>query len=406
MGITKPGGTALCPTGIHHSIDHRRWNTEAIVDLSNIADIDFVVVDAVMCLETQKTNKGYNQVRFNTILAGADPVALDHVGAKMMGLNPDDVAHITLAEKVGLGTNAADKIQIMGVPIGEAMKRVKKNQKSIGKFGQSNRTWILSQAFEGSDNTHEFFMDEAFIEPLPSEDGWSEPVYFFDDRIDLLSFYEGQSKVVSYAFTYFNSEQAQEAELWLGTQEALEVWINGEEVYSFNSYSAYGDSDRGNKRGIVDIKEGRNTLLVKSLNTFGDYSFALNICEVESDPLYAGNRVSGLKFYIDESGTGTKLTGISDIEMRESASLRCYPNPATRFANISFELEESVQTSVEIIDLSGRVIKSFGKEERSAGLHEIKWNLESNYGGRVRSGSYLCILKAGENQRSFKLIVR
>ncbi len=156
MGITKPGGTALCPTGIHHSIDHRRWNTEAIVDLSNIADIDFVVVDAVMCLETQKTNKGYNQVRFNTILAGADPVALDHVGAKMMGLNPDDVAHITLAEKVGLGTNAADKIQIMGVPIGEAMKRVKKNQKSIGKFGQSNRTWILSQAFEGSDNTHEF----------------------------------------------------------------------------------------------------------------------------------------------------------------------------------------------------------------------------------------------------------
>ena len=405
-GYNKTGGTAMCPTGIHHSIDHRRWNTEAIVDLSNIADIDFVVVDAIMCLETQKVNKGYNQVRFNVILAGTDPVALDHVGAKMMGLNPDDVAHITLAEKVGLGTNDPAHINMVGVPLNQAMKKVKKNQKSIGKYGQSNRTWILSQAFEGTDNNQEFFIDEAFIEPIPGEDGWSEPVYFFDDRIDLISFYAGETSMVSYAFTYFTAEQSQEAELWLGTQEALKVWINGEEVYSFNSFSAYGDSDRGENKGIVDIKEGRNTLLVKTLNTFGDYSFALNICEVESDPLYAGNRVSGLKFYIDESGTGPKLTGISDTEMMQDGSFKCYPNPATRVANISFELKESVQTSIEIVDLGGRVIKSFGNEERSAGIHEITWNLESNYGGRVRSGTYLCILHAGDDHRTVKLIVR
>lgn len=405
-GYNKTGGTSMCPTGIHHDIDHRRWNTEAIVDLSNIADIDFVVVDAIMCLETEKVNRGYNQVRFNTILAGADPVALDHVGAKMMGLNPDDVAHITLAEKVGLGTNASEKIHIMGVPVSEAMKRVKKNQKSVGKYGQSNRTWILSQAFEGSDIDHEFFIDEANIEPIPGEGGWSQPVYFFDDRIDLLSYYAGQTDLVTYAFTYFNAEQAQEAELWLGTQEALTVYLNGEQVYYFNSIASYKDSDRGDNKGIINLKEGRNTLLVKTNNNFGDYSFALNICEVESDPLYTGNRVSGLKFYIDESGTGTNLTSIQDIEMREKASLRCYPNPATRFANISFELEESVQTSIEIIDLGGRVIKSFGSEERSAGLHELTWNLESNHGGRVRSGTYFCILHAGEKRQSTKLIVR
>ena len=104
------------------------------MDLSNIADIDFVVVDAIMCLETEKVNRGYNQVRFNTILAGTDPVALDHVGAKLMGLNPDDVAHITLAEKVGLGTNDPAHIDLVGVPLEQAMKRVKKNQKSDWKI--------------------------------------------------------------------------------------------------------------------------------------------------------------------------------------------------------------------------------------------------------------------------------
>ncbi len=405
-GYNKTGGTSLCPTGIHHNIDHRLWSTEAIVDLSNIADIDFVVVDAIMCLETEKVNRGYNQVRFNTILAGADPVALDHVGAKLMGINPDDVAHVTLAEKVGLGTNDPEKINIVGVPLSEAMKKVKKNQKADGKFGQSNRTWILSQAFDASDNEQEFFIDEAFIEPIPGEDGWSQPVFFFDDRIDLHSFYAKWTKTVSYAFTYFNAEQAQEAELWLGTQEAIKVYLNGEEVYTFNSITVYGDKDRGDSKGIVDIKEGRNTLLVKTQNTYGDYSFALNICEVESDPLYFGNRVAGLKFYIDNSGTGAKLTGISDAEMSQDNSLRCYPNPAARHANISFELQESVQTSIEIIDLSGRVIKSFGKEERSAGIHKLTWNLESNKGGRVRSGTYLCILHAGGERQTVKLIVR
>jgi len=405
-GYNKTGGTTLCPSGIHHSIDHRAWNEEAIVDLSNIADIDFVVVDAIMCLETKKSNSNYNQVRFNTILAGADPVALDHVGARMMGLNPDDVAHVTLAEKVGLGTNDPTHINLVGVPLSQAMKKVKKSQSAEGKYGQSNRTWILSQAFVGSDNDHEFFIDEAFVEPIPGEDGWSEPVFFFDDRIDLHSFYAGKTEMVSYAFTYFNAERAEQAELWLGTQEALKVWLNGEEVYSFGAFTPYGDSDRGSKKGTIDLKEGRNTLLVKSMNSFGDYSFALNICEVESDPLYFGNRISGLKFYIDESGTGTKLTGILETIMDQGASLRCYPNPATRVANISFELRESVPTSIEIIDLSGRVIKSFGNEERSAGAHELTWNLESDQGGRVRSGTYLCILQAGDERQTTKLIVR
>ncbi len=405
-GYNKTGGTALCPTGIHHDIDHRVWNEEAIVDLSNIADIDFVVVDAIMCLETKKSNSNYNQVRFNTILAGADPVALDHVGARLMGLNPDDVAHVTLAEKVGLGTNDPAHINLFGVPLDQAMKKVKKSQSADGKFGQSNRTWILSQAFEGSDIDQEFFIDEANIEPIPGEDGWTQAVFFFDDRIDLLSFYAGQTEIVSYAFTYFNAERTEQAELWLGTQEALKVFVNGEQVYAFNSFSPYGDSDRGNNKGTIGIKEGRNTLLVKSMNSFGDYSFALNICEVESDPDYFGNRIAGLKFYIDESGTGANLTGISETEMNQGTSFKCYPNPATRFANISFELQESVQTSIEILDLSGRLIKTFGTEERSAGAHTLTWNLESTQGGRVRSGTYLCILQAGENLETTKLIVR
>ena len=406
-GYNKTKGTDLCLDGLYHDIDHRVWTTEAIVDLCNIADIDFVVVDAVMCLEIAKSYNPERQVRFNTILAGADPVAVDHVSAKLMGLNPDDVAHITLAEKVGLGTNDPEHISIVGVPLSQAMKKAKKSQSSDGKFGQSNRTWILSQTFEGLDLSKEHLMDEATIEPVPGESGWSQPVYFFDDRIDLHSYYAGQTVIVSYAFTYFNAEKAQEAELWLGTQEAIQVFLNGEQVYSFNSVTTYGDGDRGDSKGLVNILQGRNTLLVKTLNNFGDYSFALNICEVESDPYYSGNRVAGLKFYIDESGTGTTIIrGLPDDEKSLSASFECYPNPASEQAIIRFQLQKSQKTNIQIYDMSGRVVKSFGSEYRTSGTHELTWDLYCDLGTRVSGGTYLCTLQAGKKSCSIKLLVK
>ncbi len=404
-GYNKTRGTEHCPEGIYHDVDHRVWTSEFIVDLCNIADIDFVVVDAIMCLEIHKNASTENQVRFNTILAGADAVAVDHVSAKLMGLNPDDVAHITLAEKAGLGTNDPEHISLTGVPLSQAMKKVKQSQHADGKFGQSNRTWILSQAFEGTEISNEFFIDEATIEPIPGEGGWSLPVFFFDDRIDLHSYYVGQTGMISYAFTYFHAEEAQQAELWVGMQEGIEVFLNGEEVFSFTSVTSYGDSDRGSNKGIINVLEGRNTLLVKTLNNYGDYSFALNLCEIESDPYYFGNRVDGLKFYVDASGTGTVISGLQDNEISQTASIECYPIPASDHTTIRFHLQESQQTIVQIYDLSGRVIKSFGREFRSSGTHELTWDLNSNLGSRVRSGTYLCTLQAGEQFQSIRLVV-
>ncbi len=404
-GYNKSSGTDLYPEGIHHDIGHRVWTTEAIVDLCNIADIDFVVVDAIMCLETVKTNRGNNQVRFNTVLAGADPVAIDHVSAKLMYVNPDDIAHITLAEKIGLGTNNPAQIIVEGVSIEEARKKVKKSQSQDGKFGQSNRTWILSNVFEGTDITEEFIAGEASFEPVPGEDGWSQPVYFFDDRIDLFSYYSGMTGMVSYAFTYFDALEDRQAELWLGTHEAIIIYLNGVQVYSFTSTTSYGDSDRGENVKLIDIQEGRNTLMVKTLNNFGDYSFALNICEVESDPLYSGARVPGLKFHTDENWTRpTSVIGPS-VESDVTTSLRCYPNPAREYVSIEFNLAEPGQTSVEIIDMEGKVVKSLRNERLSAGQHHILWSLDADGGGSISNGVYICSLISGSRRTGVKIVV-
>ena len=399
-GTTFSGGKYLI-----HDIDQRVWTTEAIVDLCYIADIDFVLVDAIMCLERQKNNTGSNQVRFNTVLAGADPVAIDHVSAKLMGLNPDDVAHVTLAEKVGLGTNDPEHIDVAGVPINKAMKRVVKSQSTDGKYGQSNRTWILSPPFEGSDFEDGHFVNEPDIQPIPGQDGWSEAVYFFDDRIDLHAFYEGKTNLVSYAFTYFHAVKDQEAQLWLGSDEAIAVSLNGEEVYNRKNVTTYRDSDRAKYVSLINVKEGRNTLLVKTFHKYGDYSFALNICETEISSDYAGNRVAGLKFYVDESGSGTTIN-TSTFEAEIALPLQVYPNPASDCAKISFELAESRQVTVNILDMNGRLIRSLGREFYIPGIHEITWDLDNSTGVRVPEGVYICTAVSGDQVQSFRLIVK
>lgn len=407
-GYNKSSGTSLCPGGIYHVVGQRVWTTEAIVDLCNIADIDFVLVDAIMCLQTQKGYSGSNQLRYNTIIAGADVVAVDHVSAKLMGINPDDVAHITLAEKVGLGTNNSDDITVEGVSIEQAMIRAKKRQHPDGIFGQSNRTWILSQAFEGSDIKQEFFKNEASIQPIPGDTGWSQPVYFFDDRIDLYSFYGGQTNIISYAFTYFNAKADQEAELWLGTHEAIIVYINGEEVYNFNSTTSYGDADREKFKKEIKIKQGKNTLLVKTLNKFGDYTFALNICVKETNPLFFGNRVEGLKFFIDDSGTGTEIVSQKNSSNVFSVanSLKCYPNPAHEHTKISFNLSNTCKTEVNIYDIRGRLVKTIVNDVLNQGKHDVIWHLDGLNTNRVKSGIYICTVLVGNQKQEIKLVVQ
>jgi uncharacterized protein (DUF362 family) len=399
-GYNKSTGTQYS-SGIYHDVGQRRWTTEAIVDLSTIADVDFVVVDAIMCLETYKTFNGTNQVRFNTIVAGADPVAIDHVCTRLLGLNPDDIAHITLAEKVGLGTNDPDKIHVMGATIEQVMKRVKKNQSENGKFGQSNRTWILSEAFNGTDITTNYIPDEANLKPVAGVNGWSQPVYFFDDRIDLLNYYNGSTNIVTYAFTYFDAPEDQVAELWLGSHEAIYIYINEELAYSSTTTNVYSDGDIGDFLKDVNIKQGENTLLVKTLNKFGDYTFALNICEVENNTLYAGNRVDGLKFHT--ANTGANI--LPEDKMELNLSLKNYPNPAIDYTNISFELTEAANTVVNIYDLSGKVINTIVDDFLPAGEHEFTWYLNNGSGTRVIHGVYICSVQSGNSSSSVKILV-
>lgn len=57
-------------------------------------------------------------VVMRTLLVSTDPVAVDAAGARMLNLEPDQVAHIPLAAKLGLGTADLDQVEVRRIRLG------------------------------------------------------------------------------------------------------------------------------------------------------------------------------------------------------------------------------------------------------------------------------------------------
>jgi uncharacterized protein (DUF362 family) len=78
-------------------------------------------VDGIIAGEGHETSG--KPVEMNLVIAGKDPVAVDTVGAAVMGVSPRSVKHLLYAEQKGLGTYNLREIEVIGEPI-EKVKRI------------------------------------------------------------------------------------------------------------------------------------------------------------------------------------------------------------------------------------------------------------------------------------------
>jgi uncharacterized protein (DUF362 family) len=109
---------ALASKGSMHSGGSLSKN---IVDLASILKPSVSVVDGIIGGEGHETSG--NPVRMNLVIAGTDPVAVDAVGAAVMGIPPNEVKHLLLAERQGLGTCNLDEITVIGEPIEKVRRK-------------------------------------------------------------------------------------------------------------------------------------------------------------------------------------------------------------------------------------------------------------------------------------------
>ena len=73
-----------------------------------------------------------------------------------------------------------------------------------------------------------------------------------------------------------------------------------------------------------------------------------------------------------------------------------FPNPAVESASISFSLIEPGPLAVEVLDLSGRLVRVLVEVDFSAGNHVTEWDLRDMHGAQVPSGIYFFVVRSGE----------
>jgi uncharacterized protein (DUF362 family) len=94
------------------------WHLDqAIVDLTAFFKPTLVVLDAVRILTANGPQGGSLKYvkRLNTIAVGGDPVAIDAMGATLFGLVPEEMEHLHIAAKRGLGRMDLGKLRIKEV---------------------------------------------------------------------------------------------------------------------------------------------------------------------------------------------------------------------------------------------------------------------------------------------------
>ncbi|MEM3072846.1 MAG: DUF362 domain-containing protein, partial [Candidatus Bathyarchaeia archaeon] len=119
---------AVYPKGSMHLHLHKK-----IADLASILRPCVAVIDGVIAGEGHEDSG--TSVEMDLVIAGTDPVAVDAVGAAVMGVDPQEVKHLRYAEKKGIGTYDLKQIEILGEPLEKVRRR----------FKRSFLTGILSQ---------------------------------------------------------------------------------------------------------------------------------------------------------------------------------------------------------------------------------------------------------------------
>lgn len=119
-----------------------------------------------------------------------------------------------------------------------------------------------------------------------------------DGRIDLNETVAKIQDVVGYAYAVIESPAAQPAEVRVGSPNAIQIFLNGERIFSREAYHA-GGGPRDGHIGRGTLKAGRNELLIKvAQNNMSPpwakaWNFSARICDATGGKLTVTQLVPG-----------------------------------------------------------------------------------------------------------------
>ncbi|MFX1519760.1 MAG: DUF362 domain-containing protein [Promethearchaeota archaeon] len=106
---------------------------EGIADLNATFTPDIVIADGIVGLEGLGPSRG-TPVEMGLIVAGFEPVTVDSVCTKIMGMDPNEIKHIKHAYSKDLGEIDIDNMELYGKPIEAVEKTFKEPWLQLKEF--------------------------------------------------------------------------------------------------------------------------------------------------------------------------------------------------------------------------------------------------------------------------------
>ena len=78
-----------------------------------------------------------------------------------------------------------------------------------------------------------------------------------------------------------------------------------------------------------------------------------------------------------------------------------YPNPFNPSTTIAYQLPEAGQVSLQVYDLTGKLVRTLVNEVRSAGYYQVVWNGRDSQSTPVGTGVYFYRIVAGSSADRF-----
>jgi len=97
-------------------------------------------------------------------------------------------------------------------------------------------------------------------------------------------------------------------------------------------------------------------------------------------------------------------TGVDDLNQHSTELYDARPSSFSTLTTIDYYLDKSAGVEINILDMSGRVVKTLVNGAQPAGVNTTTWNGNDNSGNSVPAGVYLCNMISGEHNFTKKLI--
>jgi hypothetical protein len=126
----------------------------------------------------------------------------------------------------------------------------------------------------------------------------------------------------------------------------------------------------------------------------------------EGGPITTYYKINGGSFQPGPSISADGVTAVATEEIPTEFNLsQNYPNPFNPTTNIRYSLPEASYVSLKIYNMLGQEVKTLFNGDKAAGIHEITWNGDDNFGSKVSSGAYVYRIVAGKHSITKKMLL-